>query len=72
LLNNYGGELRIPVTPSEHPYGTVELAQSAVGMVEQSADFFILKNHGFVAVGVDVDATAAKVLDQYRNLITLL
>jgi ribulose-5-phosphate 4-epimerase/fuculose-1-phosphate aldolase len=49
-------ERNLPITPEEHPYGSLELAH-AVAALAASEDFFIIRNHGFVALGEDlVDA----------------
>ena len=47
--------LNIPVTKEFHAYGTPELAQSALDIVDHINSFFILKDHGFVALGKDID-----------------
>ncbi|MEE4241114.1 MAG: class II aldolase/adducin family protein [Desulfopila sp.] len=72
LLNSHAEELDIPTTPQELPYGTRELAQAAVRLQEKGVSFFILKNHGFVASGVDIGSTASLVLDRFKSLVGLL
>ncbi len=72
LLNVYAEGLHIPVTKEFYAYGTPELAQSALDIVDRTTSFFILKDHGFVALGKDI-ATAGKLtLDYFYNLISLL
>lgn len=72
LLNLHAETLQIPQTHEEHPYGTKELARSAIQMVERESSFFILKNHGFVATGKEMDDTGIMVLQHYRRLLDLL
>lgn len=72
LLEQHAVELGIPVTPVFHSYGTVELAESALSLLQQGNDFIYMKKHGFVATGTDLAGTGKKVLDTYRNLIDLL
>jgi len=72
LLNVHAGTLQIPQTDKEYPYGTQELARSAKYLVEKESSFFILKNHGFVATGSELNGTGIMVLRQYRRLLDLL
>ncbi len=72
LLNIHAEALNIPVTTEFHAYGTLELAQSALDIVDRTTSFFILRDHGFVALGEDI-ATAGKLtLDYFHNLISIL
>lgn len=72
LLNIFADPLGIAVTAQEFPYGTRELAEAATAMLSTEVSFFILKNHGFVAVGEGIADTAALVLLQYKRLVDLL
>ena len=72
LLEQFAVHLEIPVTSTFLPYGTFELAESAVELLQSGAGFILLKNHGFVAIDKDVDSTGNLVLDYYGKLITLL
>ena len=72
LLNDYINELNIPETTQFHDYGTIELAQSALELAKEGFLFFMLKNHGFVAIGATIQDTGAMVLDYYGQLIKLL
>lgn len=47
------GLKNVAVTEKEYPYGTLEFARSATDGL-QSHDLVILRNHGFVSVGVTV------------------
>lgn len=72
LLTSHAQRLNIAVTEKEYPYGTAELAASAVQVCDPQRSFFILKNHGFVATGKDIDGTAKSVLHHYSRLLSLL
>ncbi|MFT5701667.1 MAG: ribulose-5-phosphate 4-epimerase/fuculose-1-phosphate aldolase [Desulforhopalus sp.] len=72
LLNDYAEELNIPVTDTFYDYGTQELAQSALVLARKGSSFFILKDHGFVALGCSIKSTGNLVLDYYGQLINLL
>jgi ribulose-5-phosphate 4-epimerase/fuculose-1-phosphate aldolase len=72
LLLLHADRLDIPATASRHPYGTRELAISAVEMVTPRTRFFILKDHGFVAIGNDLHDAGRTVLTVYSRLLSLL
>lgn len=72
LLNSYAAALDIPVTRKFFPYGTAELAESAVELMDGTLRFFILKDHGFVALGEDIDGAGKLTLDYYVKLIRVL
>lgn len=72
LLNRFAEQLDIVETAEEQPYGTVELALSALKVLSNERPVIILKNHGFVTMGEDIDITAKRVLRHYGQLINLL
>lgn len=72
LLNKFAGELGIVETAREYPYGTKELGRSALEVLSEDAPFVMLKNHGFVAIGPDIQTTAQCVLRNYGRLLQQL
>lgn len=72
LINTYAAALKIPVTRTFFPYGTPELAESAVALLDGTLQFFILKDHGFVALGEDIDSAGKLTLDYFAGLIRIL
>jgi ribulose-5-phosphate 4-epimerase/fuculose-1-phosphate aldolase len=72
LLEQYATNLAIPVTTTFQPYGTSALAESAVDLLREGTGFILLKDHGFVATGKDIDTTGKVVLDYYERLIAVL
>jgi ribulose-5-phosphate 4-epimerase/fuculose-1-phosphate aldolase len=74
LLARYAEPLSIPVTAHFLPYGTTELADSAISLLhaDPGADFIMLKNHGFVALGRDIESAGRVVLDYCGRLVELL
>ncbi len=73
LLNLHAEALHIPVTKEFHAYGTPELAQSALDLVNgQTTSFFILKEHGFVALGENIETAGNVTLNYFSELINLL
>ena len=72
LLTQHAEDLGIAITAVEHPYGTMELATSALSLCRHTQSFFILKNHGFVATGASIAQTGRTVLKHYSRLIDFL
>lgn len=72
LLNIHAGDLNIPVTKRFYDYGTQELADSALALITPETSFFILKDHGFVALGEDIDSAGKVTLQYFTELITLI
>jgi len=72
LLNSHAADLKIPVTRSFQPYGTPELARSAVDLMNGTIRFFILKDHGFVALGEDIAGAGKLTLDYFAEIVRLL
>lgn len=72
LLNDYAKNLNIPTTETFFDYGTQELALSALELARKETPFFILKDHGFVALGNSIKETEKLVLDYYGQLINLI
>ncbi len=63
-------KLGIPVTELEQPAGSQELAQEAIKLLKLHRDtrYFILKNHGVVALGASMDE-AGKLIDDMHAKI---
>jgi len=55
----------IPVTAKEQPAGSLELAKEAVSLIQSNKDvkYFVLRNHGGVALGANMDEAAKLVAD---------
>lgn len=62
--------LNIAETTHYHDYGSRELATAAARVAEEE-DFFILKDHGFVALGADIDTAGRLTLNVLQRLIQL-
>jgi L-ribulose-5-phosphate 4-epimerase len=71
-LNTHSQALNIPVTKQFQDYGTQALADSALELFNQPILFFILKDHGFVALGEDIDSAGKLTLSYFSDLIKLL
>lgn len=58
-------KLGIPTTSTEHPAGSIELAHEAVDLVKLNKDarYFIVKNHGVIALGVSM-AEAGNLMEE--------
>ena len=53
----------------EEPYGTIELAHMAIATFKQDTRIIVLKNHGYVAIGPDLDRTCDLVVDTHMKLL---
>ncbi len=69
LTKNYG-HLGLRCTPAELPFGTPELAQAAIDALGKDY-FVILRNHGFVSCGVDMNSAGDQALNVLRRRIAL-
>jgi ribulose-5-phosphate 4-epimerase/fuculose-1-phosphate aldolase len=72
LFNRYSEDLNIPATAKFAPYGTPELAESALALMDGVTRFFLLKDHGFVALGEDIEQAGQLTLASFANLIKFL
>ncbi len=61
---NLAKKINIPVTKKEEEYGTLSLADNVVNLIENN-DFIIIRNHGFVSVGKNMN-------EAYQNIVDLL
>ena len=59
------------VMESEHekPYGTIELARMALATFGGSEKIIVLKNHGYVAAGPDLDSTCDLIIETHQRLL---
>jgi len=53
----------------EEPYGTIELARMAIATFQRAERIIVLKNHGYVAIGSDLDGTCDLVVDTHLRLL---
>jgi ribulose-5-phosphate 4-epimerase/fuculose-1-phosphate aldolase len=72
LFLKYAAALNIPTTKTFHQYGSRELAESAVELMDGVTQIFILKNHGFVVLGKNIEEAGNLTLDTLSQLIMIL
>ena len=60
-------KLKIPETKKEEPYGTIELVDSVLDILDDEK-FIIMKNHGFIALGETMEEAGEKTLEIYKSL----
>ena len=53
----------------EELYGSIELANMAIEMFSRAEKIFVLKKHGYIAVGPDLDSTSDLVVDTHLRLL---
>jgi len=66
ILNNVD-KLDMPSTLKEQPYGTIELAQSVLDVMGKN-NFLIIKDHGFISLGENMDKAGESALKVLRKL----
>ncbi len=77
LFLKHNSILDIPTTKKFYPYGTIELGYSALELLEEKKDIklpfiFNLKDHGFVAIGDDLNTTRNLVLEKLKYIIDFI
>ena len=60
---------KIEESQREEPYGTIELAHMAIDTFKRKERIIVLKNHGYVAVGPDLDQACDLVVDTHLRLL---
>lgn len=61
-------KLKIPKTRQEEPYGTIELVQRVLEILDDES-FLIMKNHGFISLGKTIEEAGELVLQIYRKCL---
>jgi L-ribulose-5-phosphate 4-epimerase len=72
LFLKHAVALDLPITKTFYPYGTRELAESALDIISTSTRFFILRDHGFVSLGENIEEAGNVALDILANLIQII
>jgi ribulose-5-phosphate 4-epimerase/fuculose-1-phosphate aldolase len=68
VITGQAEALGIPVSPSPLPYGSKELAETALALAA-TGDFFVLRDHGFVAVGENMAKAGALCLTWLEKIV---
>jgi L-fuculose-phosphate aldolase len=53
----------------EEPYGTIELARMAIESFERAKRIIVLKNHGYVAIGSDLNSICDLIVSTHLRLL---
>ncbi len=67
LVLRYNSQLKLPVTEKEHPYGTIALVWAVTRLLKD--DYILLKNHGFLALGKDMDEAGKLSLKKHYDAL---
>ncbi len=65
-ITHNAGKLGIAETSEEKPYGTMELAKEVLKILGRNS-VIVMKNHGFIALGGDMDAAGNLSIDTHRK-----
>ena len=60
--------IELKATEREAPYGTLELAGMACDTFLKAEDIIVLKNHGYVAVGVDLNKAVDLIISTHLKI----
>ncbi len=63
-------KLKIPETTQEEPYGTAELVQRVLEILDNKS-FLIMKNHGFISLGSTMEETGKLTLQIYKKCLQI-
>ncbi|TAL48291.1 ASCH domain-containing protein [archaeon] len=68
------GELGISETSKEEPYGTEELVNSVLELLDDNTNFIVMKNHGFISLGSSMEDAGKLALEilQRENIMKQL
>lgn len=61
-----GEELNIPITEKEEEFGTVDLVERVIE-ISEGRTMMIMKNHGFIALGLSMDDTWDTIFNYYMK-----
>ncbi len=67
ILSN-AHRLKIPETKKEEPYGTVELVEKVLEILNNKS-FLIMKNHGFISLGKTMQEAGELALGMYQKCL---
>jgi L-fuculose-phosphate aldolase len=56
---------QLPETRQEEPYGTVELGQLAAETFLTGSKIIVLKNHGYVAIGISLEEATSRIIQMH-------
>jgi len=62
------GKLKIPQTEKEEPYGTIELIQRVLEVLDDES-FLVMKNHGFISLGRSMKEAGETALQMYNRCL---
>jgi len=61
---------KIEETEREEPYGSLALARLAIESFKKAKELIVLKNHGYVAVGQDLDSACDLIIQTHHFLLS--
>lgn len=61
-------EMHIPVTHRDEPFGSVALVQRVLEILDDNF-FIVMKNHGFIAMGTDMDSAGELAVRMYEKCL---
>jgi L-fuculose-phosphate aldolase len=65
LILQHAREIHLPVTVREQPYGSLELAKEVLQVLGVH-NYTVIRNHGFIASGKDLEQAGQEALEKHR------
>lgn len=65
LVLRYGQNMHLPVTAREQPYGTLDLVDEIMQVLDNHS-YIVIRNHGFIALGSDMDQAGQEALEKHQ------
>lgn len=65
---NFAGE-KVQETAKEEPYGTLALAEIACDTFSKNESIIVLKNHGYVAIGQNIEEATDLIISTHQTIV---
>ncbi|CEG13705.1 hypothetical protein MSIBF_A4520002 [groundwater metagenome] len=55
----------------EQPYGSTELVDEVVKILNMNYNYFLIKEHGFISLGKTIDEAGNNTIEQHKKAVEL-
>lgn len=70
LVLKFNDMLNFPITEKEQPYGSKELVDEVVKILNNS-NYLLIKNHGFISLGKTIDEAGINAIEQHKKAVEI-
>ncbi len=71
LTLKFNDMLNFPITKKEQPYGSKELVDEVVKILNMNCNYFLIKKHGFISLGKTIDEAGNNAIEQHKKAVEL-